>query len=218
MPGTTPAAKPAVSLSLPRRALVLLCALAVLAGCAGRLRARRADSAPALPAAGTAVRVVDPDSTQLPWAANEGYFIVVSRTCKELSVFYRGHLIRRFPVVFGRNTEGSKLYEGDRRTPTGFYAIVEKRKHPRWARFMLLDYPNTSDLQRYSSAMSNGTLPLDEDQIPGVGGAIGIHGSDKEDLNARGVDWTFGCISMTNRAVVELDNLVPVGTPVLIGN
>jgi murein L,D-transpeptidase YafK len=202
--------------ALPVPAAVLAGALVVMGGCAGGLGTRTAKRTPATSSAGAAVRVVDADSTQLPWARNEGYFIVVSRSCKQLNVFYRGHLIRRFPVVFGRNTEGSKLYEGDRRTPNGFYAIIEKRKHARWARFMLLDYPNTSDLQRYSSAMADGRLPLDDEQIPGVGGAIGIHGSDKGDLNARGVDWTFGCISMTNQAVVELDTLVPVGTPVLI--
>jgi murein L,D-transpeptidase YafK len=212
MPGTTPAAMRALRI----RTAILVCALVVLAGCAGVLGTRTAERAPAPSSAGSAVRVIDADSTTLPWARNEGHFIVVSRSCKQLDVFYRGHLIRRFPVVFGRNPEGSKLYEGDRRTPNGFYAIVEKRKHARWARFMLLDYPNTSDLQRYSSAMADGRLPLEDEQIPGVGGAIGIHGSDKDDLNARGVDWTFGCISMMNEAVVELDTLVPVGTPVLI--
>jgi murein L,D-transpeptidase YafK len=176
-------------------------------------------STPPAPAAQPApeVRVVDPDSTELPWARNEDYFIVVSRACKQLDVFYRGHLVRRFPVVFGMNSQGSKRYEGDRRTPTGFYSIVEKRPHARWARFMLLDYPNTSDLQRYAAAMTGGTLPLNDEEAPGIGGAIGIHGSDKEDLNVRGVDWTFGCISLTNDAVLELDSLVPVGTPVLIG-
>lgn len=202
--------------ALPSPAAVLLCALIVLGGCVGDLRTRTAEHAPVASSAGAAVRVLDADSTKLPWARNEGYFIVVSRSCKQLDVFYRGHLIRRFPVVFGRNTQGGKLYEGDRRTPNGFYAIIEKRKHARWARFMLLDYPNTSDLQRYSSAMADGRLPLDDEHIPGIGGAIGIHGSDKHDLNARGVDWTHGCISMTNQAVVELDTLVPVGTPVLI--
>jgi lipoprotein-anchoring transpeptidase ErfK/SrfK len=32
----------------------------------------------------------------------------------------------------------------------------------------------------------------------------------------RGVDWTWGCISLLNPHVEELYDIVPVGTPVLI--
>ena len=47
-------------------------------------------------------------------------------------------------------------------------------------------------------------------------GAVGIHGSDKPGLNARGVDWTWGCISLQNADIDDLARLVPVGTLVLI--
>ena len=54
------------------------------------------------------------------------------------------------------------------------------------------------------------------DRYAGVGGAVGIHGTDKPGLNNRGIDWTWGCISLENDAIEELASLVPVGTPVLI--
>jgi len=162
------------------------------------------------------VPLIDLDSTTLPWAQSEEYFIVVRRSCRTVDVYHWGDLIRRYPAVFGRNSAGSKLYEGDRRTPAGFYTIIEKRWHPRWARFMLLDYPNVTDGQRYAEAFESGDLPDENGHIPGIGGAIGIHGSDKQDLNARGIDWTLGCISLNNRDAIELDALVPVGTPVWI--
>jgi lipoprotein-anchoring transpeptidase ErfK/SrfK len=66
------------------------------------------------------------------------------------------------------------------------------------------------------TAMEAGSLPQRGDHLAGIGGAIGIHGSDKEALNERGEDWTLGCISLTNDDVRELDALVPLGTPVLI--
>jgi lipoprotein-anchoring transpeptidase ErfK/SrfK len=81
---------------------------------------------------------------------------------------------------------------------------------------MLLDYPNQHDLHRYRIAMDSGKIPLRGDRFAGVGGAIGIHGTDKPQLNERGVDWTFGCISIGNEDVDDLASLVPVGTLVLI--
>src|SRR5205807_2439540 len=81
---------------------------------------------------------------------------------------------------------GSKLYEGDLRTPTGLYMIVDKRRHARWDHFLLLDYPNLQDLHRYWLAMEAGTLPRRGDGYAGVGGAVGIHGTDKPGLNRCG--------------------------------
>ena len=179
----------------------------------GRLLGQPA-AKPTAPA--VSVPVVDLDSVDLPWAEGEEYLIVVRRTCRTLDLYRWGHLIRRYPAVFGRNPVGAKLYEGDLRTPAGFYTIIEKRHHERWARFMLLDYPNATDAQRYAEAIGAGELPDDAGRMPGIGGAIGIHGSDKEDLNNQGVDWTLGCISLMSRDVTELDTIVPVGTPVWI--
>ena len=172
-------------------------------------------SQPSSPAS-TRPPLTDLDGAELPWARNEQFFIVVSRTCRTLDVFQWGHRIRRYPTVFGMNPGGAKLYEGDLRTPTGFYAIIDKRRHPRWARFLLIDYPNATDAYRYAQAAEAGRLPENEDGLPGIGGSVGIHGSDKEELNDQNIDWTWGCISLHNRDVVDLDALVPVGTPVLI--
>lgn len=169
-----------------------------------------------LPAPAVSVPIVDLDSVDLPWAEGEEYLIVVRRSCRTLDLYRWGHLLRRYPAVFGRNPVGAKLYEGDLRTPAGFYTIIEKRYHDRWARFMLLDYPNATDGQRYAEAIGAGELPDELGRTPGIGGAIGIHGSDKEDLNAQGIDWTLGCISLMSRDAIELDGLVPVGTPVWI--
>ncbi|TMA65968.1 MAG: L,D-transpeptidase [Deltaproteobacteria bacterium] len=127
-----------------------------------------------------------------------------------------GSGLESFPAVFGLGGSGSKLYEGDLRTPTGLYMIVDKRRHPRWGHFLLLDYPNLQDLHRYWIAMEAGTIPRRGDGYAGVGGAVGIHGTDKPGLNRRGVDWTWGCVSLANADVARLARLVPVGTLVLI--
>jgi len=92
---------------------------------------------------------------------------------------------------------------------------VLKKPHPRWSRFMLLSYPNDGDRQRYAMALSEGQVPVVDGQAR-ARNAVGIHGTDRLDANARGVDWTWGCVSMFNSHIEELYELIPVGTPVLI--
>lgn len=156
------------------------------------------------------------DDDHVAWAESERYMIVVRKSCRTLDVYRYGQRVRSYPAVFGLNGKGAKLYEGDLRTPTGLYMIVDKRPHPRWREFLLLDYPNVQDLHRYWLAMESGGIPQMGDRYVGAGGAVGIHGTDKPSLNRRNVDWTWGCISLENEHVEELSALVPVGTLVLI--
>ncbi len=161
-------------------------------------------------------QAIPDDDDHLQWAEQETYAIVVRKSCRTLDVYRHGWRIRSFPAVFGLNGNGRKLYEGDLRTPVGLYAIVDKRPHARWRHFMLLDYPNLQDLHRYWLAVESGDVPRAGDHYAGVGGAVGIHGTDKPSLNEKNVDWTWGCISLRNQDIDDLAALVPVGTLVLI--
>jgi murein L,D-transpeptidase YafK len=150
------------------------------------------------------------DRAPLEWARSEPYLVVVRRSCRTLSVYHYGDWIRSYHhVAFGR-VPGVKVYEGDRRTPNGLYRIAGHRVHPRWTRFMLIDYPNLSDLDEHRKAIADGVA------VGGPGGEIGIHGTDKERFNELGIDWTMGCVSLMNEDVVELYDMVPDGTLVLI--
>lgn len=153
---------------------------------------------------------VPDDRAPLDWARDEEIFVVVRRTCRTVSLYRRGEWLRTYEhASFGREN-GTKLYEGDRRTPSGLYEIVGHRHHPRWSRFLLLDYPNLKDKAAHRQAYEAGDAPANP------GGQVGIHGSDEPRLNELGVDWTFGCISLLNRDVQEMYDLVPDGTLVLI--
>jgi murein L,D-transpeptidase YafK len=163
------------------------------------------------------VVAVPDDDDHLEWAKNEEYFVVVRKTCRTLDVYRYGERVQSYPAVFGLGgNSASKLYEGDLRTPSGLYAIVGKRRHPRWHRFLLLDYPNTQDVNRYWQALEANDIPRDGRRYAGIGGSVGIHGTDKPGLNQKGVDWTWGCISIDNDAIEQLAGTVPVGTLVLI--
>ncbi len=156
---------------------------------------------------------VSPDSGSfLSWATEEPFLIVIHKDAHELSLYAHGRRIRRYPVVLGRNS-GRKRFEGDRRTPSGLYRITTKRFHRKYGRFLDLNYPNKDDLVIFRQASARGLVPPDR---PRPGRLIGIHGTDNEVLNRLGVDWTLGCVSMMNRDVEDLYQLVPEGTPVLI--
>ncbi len=153
---------------------------------------------------------VPDDQAPLEWARGEEYFVWIRRSCRTLSIYHRGEWIRTYRhVAFGR-APGAKHARGDKRTPVGLYRIVRRYRHPRWSRFLLLDYPNLNDREDHRRAYAAGRAP------PSAGGAIGIHGSDEPILNETGTDWTLGCISLFNRDVEELSDLVPDGTLVLI--
>ncbi len=151
----------------------------------------------------------------LPWAADEPELVIVDKATRTLVLYVRGVAIRRYPVVLGR-APGRKVFEGDRRTPSGVYRISWKRSHPRYDKFMLLSYPNERDRVNYARAVEQGEVPGKPGGRRGLGGSVGIHGSDKEDLNRVGINWTYGCVSLSNHDVDELYSLVDSGAIVLI--
>ncbi|MBP1689430.1 MAG: ErfK/YbiS/YcfS/YnhG family protein [Deltaproteobacteria bacterium] len=150
------------------------------------------------------------------WANGSEYAVVIRKEERTLTVYHRSEQVKVYPIVLGIASYGPKVYQGDLRTPEGVYRISSKRPHARWSRFMLLSYPNDQDRDRYAMALTEGRVPIIDGHAPGIGGAVGIHGSDREDSNARGDDWTWGCISLLNQHVAELYDTIPIDTPVLI--
>jgi lipoprotein-anchoring transpeptidase ErfK/SrfK len=150
---------------------------------------------------------LDPDS----WS------VTILKKRHQLLVYYKSRLFKTYRAVFGRNIElGTKLWEGDRRTPEGVYAIVEKHPSRRWEWFLTLNYPNIIDRRRYAQLRDGGFVPVEDGRPVGVGGRIGIHGSDNPRLNRGDVNWTTGCISVSDQDIDELHKLLPTGTVVII--
>lgn len=142
--------------------------------------------------------------------------VVVTKHARRLELYRRGDLVGAFPVVLGARPDGPKRYEGDGRTPEGVYHVSAKRGHGRWTYFIEIDYPNDTDRQAYESDAAAGRIPLFAQQLPGLGGRVGIHGNDRPRDQASGRDWTKGCIAMRNEDVAVLYDLVDVGTPVVV--
>jgi murein L,D-transpeptidase YafK len=155
------------------------------------------------------------DAERNSWVSTERAFVLVDNSCGTVNVYQYGHLTKTYPAVFGRNP-GKKSHEGDQRTPSGLYMIIDKGEHSRWKRFLRLDYPNANDTVQYWKNLEEGKVPKRTDGYPGPGGAIGIHGTDNEAFNRAKINWTLGCISLFNKDVQELANFVTVGTLVYI--
>jgi murein L,D-transpeptidase YafK len=153
----------------------------------------------------------------LPWAEDVSDIIVIDKVTRELVLYRHGRAVKEYPVVLGR-IPGRKRFEGDHRTPSGLYKITDKHPSAKYDRFMAISYPNDEDRERYEAALTGGLIPAALRRGPqaSLGGLVGIHGSDKEDFNKLGINWTFGCISLANRDVEELYGEVSEGTPVLI--
>lgn len=151
------------------------------------------------------------------YAEPASWSVSVFKKKHQLLVYYKGRLFNIFHAVFGRSFEhGTKLWEGDRRTPEGVYTIIEKHPSSRWGWFLTLNYPNIVDMRRYDQLRDGGIVPVEDGRPVGVGGRIGIHGTDNPVFNKGNFNWTTGCISVDNADINQLYKLLPVGTVVVI--
>jgi len=138
--------------------------------------------------------------------------LLVKKLDRRLTV-YRGLTpLKTYPVVLGGNPRPDKLCQGDLCTPEGVYRVVCKYNHPRWDKFILLDYPNIKNWVKFGRAMSRGQLP----ETAKIGGDIGIHGTEDPTRNLRREDWTLGCVSLLNRDIEEIYPMVNDDTLVVI--
>jgi murein L,D-transpeptidase YafK len=133
-------------------------------------------------------------------------------------------LIREFKIVLGQAPKDTKLIRGDMRTPVGRYYVSEKHVS-RFHRFLGINYPNLDDAERgYGDRLIDAVQWADifvanlRGEAPTwrtlLGGRVGIHGYGERPYLP--VDWTQGCIAVSNDDIEFLYDFAPVGTPVII--
>lgn len=143
------------------------------------------------------------------------YHVLVIKSKNLMKVFdSTNECLAIYPVVFGSNDLGDKMMQGDKRTPEGTFHISFKKKHNKWSRFLLIDYPNAESHARFKQRKAEGIIP----STAQIGGSIGIHGTwPNEDYAIdRLQNWTEGCISTKNKYVEALFDVLPVGTQIEI--
>jgi murein L,D-transpeptidase YafK len=133
--------------------------------------------------------------------------IVVIKNKKVMILLRDGRILKAYKVALGKNN-GFKVQEGDKKTPEGVYTITSRNPKSKYYRSLNISYPNSDDIER---AKRLGVSP---------GNGIAIHGmpEDMAEIGSlhRLMNWTDGCIAVTNKEMDEIWRLVPDGTIVEI--
>jgi len=134
--------------------------------------------------------------------------VVVIKHERKLYLLRDGEIFKWFWIALGRHPVGQKIEIGDGRTPEGVYWIEGRDADSRFYRALWLSYPNAADRER---ADHLGVNP---------GGGIMIHGVPRgyqpTGPGERMIDWTNGCIAVTNADMDEIWSRVRDGTRVEI--
>jgi murein L,D-transpeptidase YafK len=134
--------------------------------------------------------------------------MVLDKSDRRLTLFYRGRRVRAYDVALGSNPVGDKIRRGDGRTPEGLYYIETRNPESKYHLSLRISYPNDADRAR---AVKRG--------VP-AGGDIMIHGLPRAFATVgalhRQQDWTEGCVAVTNDEIEEIWRSVPNGARILI--
>lgn len=157
-------------------------------------------------------------------------WVLIDTNALTLTVFdSRDRVTARFGnIAIGSGGGAEVHYRGDGTTPRGTYRVAWIHPASRFGIFYGLDYPTPSAATRayldgrlaraafdaVLDAFRHGRTPP---QDTALGGDLGIHGmGDGSAAIQRAVNWTDGCVALTNRQALELSRWVRVGTTVVI--
>lgn len=147
-------------------------------------------------------------------AADNPYYIIISKKDYELKVYDDQGWYATYPCVFGSDDLRDKYMEGDKRTPDGKFKVLLKKINPKWGFELLLDYPNAQSVEKFKERKEKGVIPRNAR----IGGGIAIHATrpNEEWTVDYYQNWTDGCISLKYTEAKDLYSYIPVGTPVTI--
>jgi murein L,D-transpeptidase YafK len=134
--------------------------------------------------------------------------ILIEKKERRLTLFSKGKELQTYKIALGGNPNGPKERQGDNKTPEGIYVIDSRNKDSRYHLSLHISYPNEKDKKR---AKQLGLSPGGDIMIHGIKNGLSWAG----DLHTE-VDWTKGCIAVTDEEIEEIDKLAPSGTIVEI--
>ncbi len=129
--------------------------------------------------------------------------VVVNKEDRRMFLMHHDRVLKDYKIKLGFAPVGHKEIEGDGRTPEGLYHIDRRNPNSRFHLSLGISYPNDEDRAR---AEAQGKSP---------GGDIFIHGQQHPFRRDKG-DWTWGCISVSNRQMEDVYAMVGNGTLVAL--
>ena len=143
------------------------------------------------------------DSKFKRYRGPEVTYVVVNKTGRNMYLLHHDKVLEAYDIKLGFAPEGHKEIEGDGRTPEGVYWIDRRNPNSRFHLSLGISYPNEDDRAK---AAAMGKSP---------GGDIFIHGQKVPFRKDTG-DWTWGCISVTNKEMEQIYAMVGDMTPIQI--
>ena len=134
--------------------------------------------------------------------------IVVAKRAHTMTLYRNHEAIRTYRVALGRGGLRAKERAGDNRVPEGTYRILGRNAHSAFYRALRIGYPTPDQVQ---SAQDRGIDPGGDIMIHGIRNGLGWVGALQ-----REVDWTKGCVAVTDPEMDEIWRAVPDGTSVEI--
>ena len=130
-------------------------------------------------------------------------YVVVNKEDRRMFLMHHDQVLKDYKIRLGFAPVGHKEIEGDGRTPEGLYYIDRRNPNSRFYLSLGISYPNEQDI---AHARALGKSP---------GGEIFIHGQQKPFKRDKN-DWTWGCISVSNRQMEDVYAMVSDGTPIAL--
>lgn len=130
--------------------------------------------------------------------------IIVYKSKSKMYLFSNDKLGKIYTISMGNNPKGHKHFKGDEKTPEGKYVIDYKNNHSMAYLSIHISYPNEIDKEYAANYNKN---PGGDIMIHGLPNSIKCVGKFHRLIN-----WTNGCIGITNNEMDEIWRSVSVGT------
>ncbi len=157
-------------------------------------------------------------------------WVLVDTQALTLTVFSaKNRVLARFHnIAIGSGGPADMHLQGDETTPRGLFHVAWIDRRSRFNTFYGLNYPNAriarhavdtgilnqAQFDAIMQAVRHHRIPP---QNTPLGGQLGIHGLGRGDLDIqRTINWTNGCVALTNHDIRRLGQWVHVGTRVII--
>ncbi len=134
--------------------------------------------------------------------------VVVIKHKRTLTLMSGQKALKSYEIALGSEPVGPKHRQGDHRTPEGDYVLDRRNERSRFYRSLHVSYPTP---EQRADAAQKGTDPGGDIMIHGLPNGFGWLGS----LHRR-MDWTDGCIAVTDGEMDEIWRAVDDGTPLFI--
>jgi murein L,D-transpeptidase YafK len=137
--------------------------------------------------------------------------VIIKKSTRMLYLSSNGTIYKKYHVSLGTIPTGAKEFEGDMRTPEGRYILDWRQPSKKYNKSIHISYPNKKDRARAKELKVS------------AGGMIMIHGTPSNwSLSPIGdwmpmlLDWTEGCIALSNDDMEEVWEQTQKGTPIYI--